>query len=130
MGDSGSLFLGFSLAAFSILLTQDARYRVEPMYPVLVLLLPIFDTLRVMTLRLFLLKNPFHADLNHLHHLAVLKKFSRIQATVFFWSLTAIFGLFSLLFLYLGKSSLPYLVVVLVFSFFLSVFANTLVIEK
>ena len=130
MGDSGSLFLGFSLAAFSILLTQDPRYPVEPMFPVLVLLIPIFDTLRVMTLRFFLIKNPFHADLNHLHHLAILKRFSHAQATLLFWALTALFGTIALIFLLLGKSSLPYLVIVLAASFLLSVFANSLVIDR
>ncbi len=48
MGDSGSLFLGFSLSVFSILLTQDPKFHVEPLFPVLVLLIPIFDTVRVM----------------------------------------------------------------------------------
>jgi len=52
MGDSGSLFLGFSLAALSIFLTQEPASSVSPMYPVLVLLVPIFDTLRLLAIRL------------------------------------------------------------------------------
>ncbi|MGD0237918.1 MAG: MraY family glycosyltransferase, partial [Syntrophorhabdales bacterium] len=44
MGDSGSLFLGFSLSVFSVMLTQDPRHHVEAMFPMLVLLVPIFDT--------------------------------------------------------------------------------------
>lgn len=40
MGDSGSLFLGFSLSLMAIHLTQDAGSSVEPMMPTVVLLLP------------------------------------------------------------------------------------------
>ncbi len=130
MGDSGSLFLGFSLAVFSVLLTQNKQYPVEPMYPVLVLLIPIFDTLRVMLLRVFTFKNPFLPDMTHLHHLAVKNRFSSKGAVVFFWSLTALFGFIALLMLMFNKSSLPYMVISLFSAFLLSVFANTLTMKK
>lgn len=124
MGDSGSLFLGFSLAVFSILLTQDERFRIEPMFPVIVLLIPIFDTLRVMLVRAFNLKNPFKADKTHLHHLLVRRGFSSVSTVIFFWSLTFICGLTAILMI--KRTSTPYLVVVLSSSLILSLFADSL----
>jgi UDP-GlcNAc:undecaprenyl-phosphate GlcNAc-1-phosphate transferase len=92
MGDSGSLFLGFSLAVFSIHLTQNARFPVDPMYPFLVLLLPIFDAVRVMVNRILNLKKPFTADKSHLHHLFARKKFSQTNTVMLLWLISIIFG--------------------------------------
>jgi len=68
MGDAGSLVLGFLLAFFSIDLTQGAGANISPAVPVLVLGLPIFDTLNVMSRRLLSRRNPFSADRTHVHH--------------------------------------------------------------
>ncbi len=92
MGDSGSLFLGFSLAVTALLLTQGPTSSVDSMFPTLVLLLPIFDTLRVLLVRLLNGKNPFRADNLHLHYLLVNKNISPANVTLLFWALTAIFG--------------------------------------
>jgi UDP-GlcNAc:undecaprenyl-phosphate GlcNAc-1-phosphate transferase len=124
MGDTGSLLLGFSLAVFSIHLTQDARSPVNPMYPFLVLLLPIFDALRVMINRLVSLKNPFKADKGHLHHLIVRKKISPMHAVLFLWSLTVVFG--GLALMLAERTSAPYLVVALGAVLLLGLFAESL----
>ena len=102
MGDSGSLFLGFSLACTAVLLTQGAGSLVNAMFPVLVLLIPIFDTLRVMWVRLQSGKNPFRADHNHLHYLFVENDVSPVRVSLLFWSLTALFGTIGLI---LGQKS-------------------------
>jgi len=68
MGDSGSLFLGFSLAMLAILLTQGEG-TVNPMIPVIILGIPIFDTVRVLFIRIINRKHPFRGDKTHLHHL-------------------------------------------------------------
>jgi len=68
MGDSGSLFLGFSLAIMAIFITQGEQ-GIDPMVPVLILGIPIFDTLRVMIVRLINRRHPFRADKTHMHHL-------------------------------------------------------------
>ncbi len=70
MGDSGSLFLGYSLAALAILLTQGEG-NINPMVPVIVLGIPIFDTLRVLIVRIIRKRHPFRGDRTHLHHLMV-----------------------------------------------------------
>lgn len=121
MGDSGSLFLGFSLSLTAVFLTQGAKSSVDSMFPVLVLLIPIFDTLRVLLVRLMNGKNPFQADRLHLHFLIVEKNISPVNVALMFWSLTAIFGAIALTLT--NKTSTPYLTVVLYASLLLSLFA-------
>jgi len=78
MGDSGSLTLGFLLAAMSLHSSIKAPAAVAILVPLLALGLPVIDTLLVMLMRfLDRSKGPltgrflrmFHADRNHLHHL-------------------------------------------------------------
>jgi len=96
MGDSGSLFLGFSLAVTAIQLTQNALSPVSPMFPLLVLLLPIFDTLRVLLLRIIRHRNPFQADKSHLHYLMTRKGLSPVASVLLMWAITVIFGVVGL----------------------------------
>lgn len=97
MGDAGSLFLGFSLAVFSIILTQEPHHPVSPLVPVLALLLPLFDTLRVMTVRMLRGRNPFTADKSHLHHLLVRRGMSSFAAVILLWTICAVCGTAALL---------------------------------
>lgn len=121
MGDTGSLFLGFSLAITAVLLTQDAKAPVDSMFPVLVLLIPIFDTIRVLIVRLLNGKNPFQADNLHLHYLIVAKNISPAKVSLLFWSVTTVFGGIALSLT--TTTSESYLLVVLCASVFLGLFA-------
>ena len=121
MGDSGSLFLGFSLSLTAMLLTQDTTGSVDTMFPLLLLLIPIFDTLRVLIMRLVNGKNPFHADNLHLHYLLVNNNIAPANVTLLFWSVTALFGGVALFLM--GSTSLPYLNVVLISSILLTLFS-------
>src|SRR3954447_1352422 len=78
MGDSGSLMLGFLLAATAIHSSLKAPAAVAILVPILALGVPVMDTLLVMAVRF--LDRPkgalvgrflrmFHADRKHLHHL-------------------------------------------------------------
>jgi UDP-GlcNAc:undecaprenyl-phosphate GlcNAc-1-phosphate transferase len=69
MGDSGSYFLGFVLAASSLVGTaQKASTSVALLVPIVALGVPIFDTLFAMVRR-FLERRPiFSPDRGHLHH--------------------------------------------------------------
>lgn len=68
MGDSGSQILGFTAAVLAVILTQDARAPLSAALPLLLLGLPIIDTLMVMADRLAAGRSPFAADRNHIHH--------------------------------------------------------------
>ena len=97
MGNSGSLFLGFSLAIMSILLTQGSG-TINPMIPVIILGIPIFDTLRVFVVRLINRKHPFAADKTHLHHLMIRSgmPLNRVVKTIWIFSANMSFFAFVL----------------------------------
>ena len=68
MGDAGSQFLGFITACLSILITQSETCATSPVLPLLILGLPVLDTVMVITIRLYQGRSPFSPDRNHLHH--------------------------------------------------------------
>ena len=82
MGDTGSLALGFVIAVLSIRLMQVNAFALKPVLPhapVFVLgivLIPVFDTLRVFAIRIWKGKSPFDADKTHIHHLVTNAGFS------------------------------------------------------
>jgi UDP-GlcNAc:undecaprenyl-phosphate GlcNAc-1-phosphate transferase len=100
MGDSGSMFLGFSLAVLAILLTQGEG-TINPMLPVIILGIPIIDTLRVLTIRIINRIHPFRADKLHLHHLMIRSGIPLNRVVKSIWVLSALmsitaFGLYNL----------------------------------
>jgi UDP-GlcNAc:undecaprenyl-phosphate/decaprenyl-phosphate GlcNAc-1-phosphate transferase len=77
MGDAGSLSIGFALGFFAIAITQKENSVVAPVTALLILAVPICDTIRVMIARLIRGKSPFVADNKHLHHLLIRLGFNR-----------------------------------------------------
>lgn len=68
MGDGGSLFLGFMIANLSILEPVKRATLVAVLIPVLVLALPLFDTLWSIIRRKVNGKPIMQADKGHIHH--------------------------------------------------------------
>ncbi|MFI5221704.1 MAG: MraY family glycosyltransferase [Bacteroidia bacterium] len=77
MGDAGSLTVGFLIAVFSIRFIEfnnplaENSYKLlsAPAIAVAILMIPLFDTLRVFIIRMQKRKSPFAPDKNHMHHL-------------------------------------------------------------
>jgi UDP-GlcNAc:undecaprenyl-phosphate GlcNAc-1-phosphate transferase len=67
MGDAGSQLLGFLLITTSLHLTQNS-VQLSPILPLLIIGLPVLDTLVVMLERLMEGGSPFRPDQKHLHH--------------------------------------------------------------
>jgi UDP-GlcNAc:undecaprenyl-phosphate/decaprenyl-phosphate GlcNAc-1-phosphate transferase len=80
MGDSGSQLLGFSIGVLSILATQGESTSVSAALPLLLLGLPILDTLSVMIQRMREGRSPFSPDRNHLHHKLLALGFAHAEA--------------------------------------------------
>jgi UDP-GlcNAc:undecaprenyl-phosphate GlcNAc-1-phosphate transferase len=100
MGDTGSNFLGFSLAVISILGSAKTYTAAVIVLPLIVLGLPIFDTIWAIIRRLIKgksLKAVFKADKGHLHHKLVAKGFSQKQAVLILYGISAIFGIFAVI---------------------------------
>ena len=75
MGDTGSLVVGMIMAVIVIKfnefnITSNTAYFIEasPSVSFAVVIVPLLDTLRVMTIRLLNGKSPFSPDNNHIHH--------------------------------------------------------------
>lgn len=76
MGDAGSLTVGFLLAIFAIFFIESnslasnsiLKLRSAPGIAIAILVVPLYDTLRVFILRATKKRSPFKADKNHLHH--------------------------------------------------------------
>lgn len=66
MGDTGSLFLGFTLAAVSMGMSYSSETEFGLFAPLLILALPIYDTLFVSILRIRQGKSPFLGSKDHL----------------------------------------------------------------
>ncbi len=90
MGDAGSQFLGFSAGVLVVLLTQKSNTALSPMIVLLILGLPIFDTLAVMTQRIREGRSPFSPDKNHLHHKLLNIGISQHEAVVMIYGLQAV----------------------------------------
>ena len=91
IGDGGTLMLGMFMtvcAFYSLSSTQpcgklDEQGLSLTAFALAVLCIPIFDTLRVMSLRILRGKSPFKPDKTHLHHLFIDMGFSHLGAALF-----------------------------------------------
>lgn len=68
MGDAGSQVLGFTAAVLAMQLIEHAHQALSPAVLIMLLGLPIMDTLSVMTERIANGRSPFSPDKNHTHH--------------------------------------------------------------
>ena len=98
MGDSGSLFLGFSFAAITLSSGSDSvtRSDILPIVagPVLVLLFPIFDTTLVTVSRWVSGRRASQGGRDHTSHRLVAIGLSERRAVVLLWLLAAVGGAF------------------------------------
>ncbi len=100
IGDIGAQFLGFSLSVIAILGVAKTVTALVLIAPVLILGLPIFDTLFAIIRRLIKgrsLKAVFNADRGHLHHRIMKKGYTQKQAVYILYSISATIGLFTVI---------------------------------
>jgi len=98
LGDSGSLFIGFLLAALSVLGTQKATTAVAIVVPILAFGFPVVDTAMTMGRRLVSRKPVFQGDTEHIHHMLLARGWSQRRAALVLYGVCAIFGLTALIF--------------------------------
>ncbi|MGC8872832.1 MAG: glycosyltransferase family 4 protein [Chloroflexia bacterium] len=91
MGDSGAVFLGFSLAILSVI--GGAKIATA----LLVLGVPILDVAWVIIFRLLRGHSPLQADQGHLHHRLLHAGLSQVQIVALFYGASALFGAAQLL---------------------------------
>lgn len=101
MGDTGSLLVGLINAILVIHFIEVAPspqnvmpFFAAPAIGVAILIIPLFDTLRVFSIRIFSRRSPFSPDRNHIHHILLdrgmshsMVSFALILANMFFVAL-------------------------------------------
>jgi len=105
MGDTGSNFIGFTLAVISIMGVAKTYTAIIIIAPLLVLALPIFDTSFAIIRRIIReksLKAVFKADRGHLHHKLIDRGYSQRQAVFILYGISGTFGLFAIILLESG----------------------------
>lgn len=95
MGDAGSQFLGYSLAVFTIILTQKVHTSVSMALPLLILGLPIVDILAVFVQRIYHGMNWFRASKNHIHHRLLELGFDHYQSVIVIYSVQILLVVFA-----------------------------------
>jgi UDP-GlcNAc:undecaprenyl-phosphate GlcNAc-1-phosphate transferase len=92
MGDTGSMFLGFSLAALSIMGSVKLAAAFAFFVPMMILAIPIFDTVFAILRRIINRRPIYEGDRKHLHHRLLEMGLSPFQVVLFIYALSIIFG--------------------------------------
>ena len=110
MGDTGSLFIGFCIGFLSVkFLSIDSKLFQEfsfiPSNKLIIIaaifFIPLFDIIRVISIRLINKNSPFKADNNHIHHVLINSGLSHFKASLFLGSLNLILAS---VFIFLSRS--------------------------
>lgn len=111
LGDSGAQTLGFLLAAVAILYNPSQPPQASSWFiPIMVLGIPLFDTMLVVVSRLLHHRPVFHADRSHTYHHLLYLGLSPVQAVTIIHTITLVLNLLAFIAL-----SLPPLAANLVF---------------
>lgn len=109
MGDTGSLLIGLAASVLALSFIQANTptaenfeqfqqniYSVQsvPAVAIGILIIPLFDTLRVFTLRLLKRRSPFSPDRTHIHHLLIDLGYGHLQATAILGVVNVLFIIF------------------------------------
>ncbi len=103
LGDSGSLFIGFTLAALSVQGSQKASTAVAVTIPLIAFGLPVLDTGFAIARRFISGQPLFQGDREHIHHKLLDRGWSQRRVAIVLYGVCALFGLLALLFV--GASS-------------------------
>lgn len=126
MGDTGSLVIGFCIGFVSLkFLSIDAEVleviniKAENSFIIIsgILSIPLFDTFRVIGIRLINKKSIFYPDHNHVHHVLIDSGLTHIKASLFLFFLNIIIAI---TLLYLSSYFNSYQMVGILFSYFLT----------
>jgi len=128
MGDTGSLLCGFIVSIMAIQFIEMKVVVSAPAIAVGILIIPVFDTLRVFTIRIINGRWPFHPDRNHIHHRLLAMGFSQITSLVLLVVLNMLSIGFMIIFNDLGNFQL--LFITFIFSLFISLLLDYAVKEK
>lgn len=117
MGDTGSLLLGLvcSILAIKFIdvhkmgIDSPFAFKAAPSTAIAILILPLFDTIRVFIIRIMNGKSPFYPDRSHIHHLMIDSGLTHMKATYILIVVNALF-----IFLAVGLQSVGNLILLVI----------------
>lgn len=134
MGDTGSMLVGLVCAILAIKFIElsyempadSNRYTfiAAPAIAVSILILPLYDTLRVFVRRIWQGRSPFYPDRSHIHHLLLDRGLSHMQATTLLLGCNVVFVVLAIALDQLGTTRL--LIVQFALATFLTFLVNKL----
>jgi UDP-GlcNAc:undecaprenyl-phosphate/decaprenyl-phosphate GlcNAc-1-phosphate transferase len=102
LGDTGSMLIGFILSILTCRFLQqelvshgNIKFPAAPAMVIGILIIPLYDSLRVFILRISNGKSPFKADKQHLHHRLLQLGFSHLESTIILLSANVFFIFFA-----------------------------------
>jgi UDP-GlcNAc:undecaprenyl-phosphate GlcNAc-1-phosphate transferase len=122
MGDTGSNFLGYMVAVVSMLgLFKNVAF-LSFVVPIIVLAVPIFDTLVAIVRRAYNKENIMAADNKHLHYQLIRAGYSHRKTVLIIYLFSAVFGGLAILF---STADFVFSIIITIFVFFfLHIFAE------
>ena len=136
MGDTGALSLGFLFSVLCIfflnqnnVLTSEWHKFNAPLAAIVsVLIIPLFDTVRIIVVRSLKRKSPFKPDKNHTHHVLMRLGLSHGTTAILLGAINIVFIILVILFNGLGDNIL--LPIIISICFLLSILIDQLIIRR
>lgn len=128
MGDTGSNFLGYTLCVVSMLGFAKGYTMIAILAPILVLGIPIFDTLFAMIRRILKGQPPLKPDGAHIHHRLIKRGFTQRQAVLLLYTISTILCMIAVLII--SADFWKILLLILAFVIFTSLEFISMVKEK
>ncbi len=98
MGDTGALFLGYTMAVISVSGVFKVHTVISFAIPMAIFALPLFDTTFAFLRRIVHRRSPFSPDRGHIHHKLMDLGFSQKQSVCILYAICAILGISAVMF--------------------------------
>lgn len=137
MGDTGALVIGMMLSMltihfidynYNLPVNSPFRFNASISSAVCFIIIPLVDTLRIVILRLSKRQSPFAPDKSHVHHAIMRLGMTHQQTTLILGSVHILFVIIAIIFRQASDSYL--LLGILLFSAFLSIFLDRLILKR
>lgn len=124
MGDTGSMFLGFILAGMSIQGTVKYATTIILFVPLLVIGLPLYDTLVTMLRRFMQGSSIMSPDRQHFHHRMLSLGLNQKQVALLSYAVNILLGILALIILFLENVNILIIILIVFFIIIFMIIEN------
>ena len=120
MSDTGSQFLGFTLATLSLIDNRKGTATITLLFPLVVMGVPVLDSALAFVRRLLRGRSVFHADSGHIHHRLLRIGLSQRSAVLVLWYVCAYLGVMAVVLAALPRGYTWFLLALLAMGLYLA----------